>query len=363
MKTIDLNIFQLLIILGSAQGLIFAFIIFFKKSLRIKSNVLLGLLVVFIALSNIQHLFIDMDFLAPDNIIRKMYIPIQWLIMPIFYLHVEAIFKKKSNLEHQWYMYIVVITVFLLHIAHFLYNYARMPIAEMIDYYDQGALLNSNFASFIFNGIIAFAAFKMLTHADLANKLSLKKEQERKWYLLMLLIFVGGIIIGTFAIIALIQFQIDHTWLIYTILSLVSFAGYYLGYVGVYRSTIKRTTKEPIATKNGANTYKKIHAHIIEKRLYLNMELGLSDVAASFNITPGYLSQLINTHGEQSFNEYINRLRIEASKKMLVEHQFDNYTIESIGLECGFKSKSNFYAAFKKFTGQTPKAFVKSQKN
>ena len=46
---------------------------------------------------------------------------------------------------------------------------------------------------------------------------------------------------------------------------------------------------------------------------------------------------------------------------MLVDAHYKNYTIESIGLECGFKSKSNFYITFKKLTGQTPNQY-KSQK-
>ena len=91
------------------------------------------------------------------------------------------------------------------------------------------------------------------------------------------------------------------------------------------------------------------------------MDLNLSEIARRFNISSGYLSQLMNAHSEQNFNDYINELRIKTSKKMLLEKQFENYTIESIGLECGFKSKSNFYSAFKKFTGQTPTEYVKSQ--
>lgn len=106
----------------------------------------------------------------------------------------------------------------------------------------------------------------------------------------------------------------------------------------------------------------KIKPYIIDEQRYLNLELSHSEIAEKFNITSGYLSQLINTHSEQNFNYYINGLHIEASKKMLVDGPFENYTLESIGLECGFKSKSNFYTAFKKFTGQTPKEYVKNQK-
>lgn len=42
---------------------------------------------------------------------------------------------------------------------------------------------------------------------------------------------------------------------------------------------------------------------------------------------------------------------------MLKDPKFDNYSLLSIGLECGFNSKTSFYTNFKKETGLTPKAY------
>jgi len=52
----------------------------------------------------------------------------------------------------------------------------------------------------------------------------------------------------------------------------------------------------------------------------------------------------------------VNLFRIEAAKKLLQANS--KLTIEAIGQECGFKSKSSFYSAFKKRTGTTPSKFV-----
>ena len=66
------------------------------------------------------------------------------------------------------------------------------------------------------------------------------------------------------------------------------------------------------------------------------------------------ISKLINGREGCNFSDYINKYRVSEAKKLLADKNFDPYTIVAIGLECGFNSKSTFYTAFKKFTGQTP---------
>jgi len=68
---------------------------------------------------------------------------------------------------------------------------------------------------------------------------------------------------------------------------------------------------------------------------------------------------LVNQFSEKNFSDYINSLRVDEAKKLLKNADFEAYTIVAIGLECGFNSKSTFYTAFKKFTGQTPTAYRK----
>jgi len=294
-------------------------------------------MVVFIALSNLQHILIDMDFLTENSIVRKLYPPIQWMIMPMFYMHVhEVILHRKPKLFLRLTLYLIAGLVTAAHILRFFILKNKISIAEMPDYFE--------------NGFLSMVRTK-------------KSYRVQRWYMNVLVFFVVIVVIGLSSILSLIQFDIDHTWFVYSLFLLVSFVGYYMGYVGVYRSSRQKKSINTFnsVSGNSVNTYEKIHAYIIEERRYLDMDLNLSEIAEKFNISAGYLSQLINANSDQNFNDYINSLRIAASKKMLLEKQYENYTIESIGLECGFKSKSNFYAAFKKFTGQTPSAYAKSQ--
>ncbi|GAB1857913.1 hypothetical protein MHTCC0001_27500 [Flavobacteriaceae bacterium MHTCC 0001] len=91
--------------------------------------------------------------------------------------------------------------------------------------------------------------------------------------------------------------------------------------------------------------------------------MSLHTLSKELNLSEGYISQTINRNIDSNFNDYINSLRINDSKTMLQDHQYNNYTIAAIGLEVGFNSKSSFYTAFKKFTGQTPTTYKKSVRN
>ncbi|MGK0448800.1 MAG: YesN/AraC family two-component response regulator, partial [Polaribacter sp.] len=91
--------------------------------------------------------------------------------------------------------------------------------------------------------------------------------------------------------------------------------------------------------------------------------VSLTTLSKEFNLSEGYISQLINNNSDLNFNDYINSLRVNEAKEMLFNIEYENYTIIAIGLEAGFNSKSSFYSAFKKFTNKTPNEYKKYVRN
>ena len=91
--------------------------------------------------------------------------------------------------------------------------------------------------------------------------------------------------------------------------------------------------------------------------IFVNSELTIMDLADGINKHPKLVSEAINTVGKQNFNSYINQYRIKKAEVLLKTDKNINLSIEGIGNEVGFKSKSAFYTAFKKFTGTTPTSF------
>ncbi len=107
--------------------------------------------------------------------------------------------------------------------------------------------------------------------------------------------------------------------------------------------------------------FKKIDGYVNTQKRYLDSSLSLEVLAQELQMSVSNLSLQINTHSGYNFSDYINHYRVEKAKMLLLEKSFANYTNVAIGLECGFNSRSTFYAAFKKFTDLTPSSFRDQQ--
>ncbi|OXB15977.1 helix-turn-helix domain-containing protein [Flavobacterium reichenbachii] len=97
---------------------------------------------------------------------------------------------------------------------------------------------------------------------------------------------------------------------------------------------------------------------IIQKELYLNPDFSLEEAAKELKVTKHLLSQYVNEILGKSFSNLIKEYRIEKAKRLLETEK--NFTLESLGYDSGFNSKSSFFTAFKKITGSTPAEYQKS---
>ncbi len=95
-----------------------------------------------------------------------------------------------------------------------------------------------------------------------------------------------------------------------------------------------------------------------KKALFKDPNIKLKDLAAELDISAHRLSQLLNDNLGKSFTGYLNELRTEEAKKLILRNS--QFTLEAIGQEAGFSSRSTFYAAFRKMTGKTPAQFKRS---
>ena len=108
---------------------------------------------------------------------------------------------------------------------------------------------------------------------------------------------------------------------------------------------------------------KKIDKLVKESEIYLKKDIDQAEVADLVGLKLYMFSEIVNRGSNKNFNEFINYYRIEAAKIKLMEPLAKTFTIEGIGLACGFSSKSAFYTAFKKSEGITPSQFQKLEIN
>ena len=115
---------------------------------------------------------------------------------------------------------------------------------------------------------------------------------------------------------------------------------------------IQLKSRKPFTKSN--SYFKRFDSLLSQDKIYRNPYLTLSTAAEQLNISPSYLSTMVNSLYKKSFIDLINEYRVKDVKQHLFSMEFNNYTIVSLGLEAGFNSKSAFYEAFKKHTSMTP---------
>ena len=116
-------------------------------------------------------------------------------------------------------------------------------------------------------------------------------------------------------------------------------------------STLPEETKQIIR--------KNILLYFENEKAYLNPDLSMNVLSENLKIPKYQITEVLNTTIGMNFFQFVNHYRVEAVKKMLADKK-NKFSIEAIGYECGFTSKSSFYTEFKNMTGKTPVSYRKT---
>lgn len=116
----------------------------------------------------------------------------------------------------------------------------------------------------------------------------------------------------------------------------------------------KRYAKSALDTPRATRIAGKLRHAMEGDALYLDANLSLWALSSHIGVTDNYVSQTLNEEIQLNFFDFVNGYRIEAAKRALRD---SDATILAIAYDVGFNSRSSFYTAFRKVTGQTPSAF------
>lgn len=96
---------------------------------------------------------------------------------------------------------------------------------------------------------------------------------------------------------------------------------------------------------------------LTNKKIYLNKELNINDMAKQLGTNRSVLSKIINVYFNKNFPALLNEYRVNEAIILLTDNKTRNYKMEAIGEMCGYNNRQVFHAAFKRETGVTPNDF------
>lgn len=325
--------------------LVSLYFMFFSKQKRTQ-NLLFGLLVFFLSVRIGKSVYVIFTEREERNFwLIQIGLSACSLIGISLYYYLKSSIQNIKETPNSWKLHFSILAAFII-VLGALYPYKH-------NYF----LWNHYFGYFIYVVWGAYLLASLVLVKDIIQKFIIHKNASTAeiWllavYVANLLIFIAYIV-GMF-----------YLYLVGTItFSVVFYVLFFFFLSKNNREIIFQDIPEKYAAKKIQNNEAKVLISRLdvlmkEEELFKNTNIKLLNVAKKLQITPHKLSQLLNDNLGKSFASFLNDYRIEESKKLLQQNQ--KLTLEAIGFESGFSSKSNFYAVFKKVVGQTPAQYQK----
>ena len=129
-------------------------------------------------------------------------------------------------------------------------------------------------------------------------------------------------------------------------------------------SNVKKVAKLTIPLTDSsdplAETAQVIVDYIKNEKPYLYPDFDIEDIAEKLDIPKHHIIYCFTMILQKKFTAYRSMVRVEHAKELLNSGTADALSIDGIGAQSGFSSRSGFYATFKAETGMTPSQYLES---
>lgn len=346
--------------IGFSQSLFAAINMFTKKNNALPDRILSGWLM----LLAIEFLTCGIDY----QLFGKPLLSSSFLLFnPALFVYISSLTRKKFKLSPYQ----------LLHLLPFIffetYAYITLQPFEMDTFFihDKHYFFRIFFATAT---IVSWIVYNLMSiyyvhryRKYLQSEWSTIEKGENLGWVLVVLIFYVVYCSFAFGIASITYFANFNplTPHIYNYVMLL-FLVFVISFYGLRQNVVVKQLPEPaesIPYKNSllsAETKNEIRQKLIDyterEKIYLNSDLNMDLLSVKLGFPKYQITEVLNADIGKSFFQFINSYRVEAVKKMLSDPQ-NKYSIEAVGYDCGFASKSSFYTVFKKFTDETPFAY------
>jgi AraC-like DNA-binding protein len=333
--------------LGAFNGLLLGLFLLFFTQKKYLANNFLGALLLASSVRIAKSVCLYFDGKLP-----KIYLQIGlsacFFIGPFLYYFVRSAIAPIAKMPKSWLWTLAILTLLTLVVGITL-PYAEYPV-----------LWNKVIARVIYFQWFAFLLASGILIRGLLRKLFSRSYSMKPAETWISMIFIGNVLIFLLYFSSLVNApfasyisgSIAFSLILYLMITLV-----------IYK---KKTDElflllpdKPAIKKLNENDAQlwlnKLEKVMNEKEVYKNPDLKLHDLSKEIQISGHQLSALLNDHLGKNFTTYLNEWRIAEACKMIATEQ--HLTLEAIGYEVGFNSKSTFFAAFKKAKGVTPSGY------
>ena len=98
--------------------------------------------------------------------------------------------------------------------------------------------------------------------------------------------------------------------------------------------------------------------HFFSNFYFRNKDANIIDLANEMGVGKDVLFNYVYYTYSMSFDELVNKNRIDFFVEIIKDPKFKNYTVEALALEVGFSSRQRFYQPFKKYHGGNPSDLI-----
>ncbi|MEL4455846.1 AraC family transcriptional regulator [Lutimonas vermicola] len=359
------------------QGLLLGLLYIFSKRHRSRANKLLGFFLLCFVLEALT-MWLPFDYLGSYSVSQYFDLPEVKLLFPVLFLNyvLEKLGAVKNYRTFLKFHYILVFAVMLLTLPNLILF--AVSGESLRDYFSWDTisnvfLANQYYAFFLTIVALVISIKEVLRYQNkIRNAYSDLDMLEIKWlwqfiFALVPITFMWGLELTRIAF----GGSGMSVFVLLTWAFIIVFI-YFVSFIAFHRKNLFEGVPELVMNDEEATEQKNDHSgrdfkamsielqHAMEsKNYYLNHDLTIYDLSKEMNIPPRLLSTCINQEIGVNFNEWVNNYRVEKALDLLQDPSKIHYSIEGIGEDAGFKSRSAMYTAFKKKTGYSPGHFRK----
>ena len=180
--------------------------------------------------------------------------------------------------------------------------------------------------------------------------------------------FIAALTVGVLALLSCFMFTLQMLLFFtisYTIFYLV-FAFYFIQYPRTFiyiepAIFSPKNIKEEFQNNNKRLVWSELKMIVITDKYYLKTGVNIEDMACFLKIGRTTLSTFINTEEKVNFNAWINSLRIEEAKRLMLENP--NHNLTQIAEMIGYSESSNFCRQFKLIINESPSVWRQASQN